>query len=89
VSPIVKVAAVQISPVLYSREGTIDEIVAKISALAKQGVQFATFPETVIPYYPYFAVIQTPPQNIAGDELRKLLDLCGVGGPIDQKSLKK
>ena len=73
-STIVKAAAVQISPVLYSRQGTIDKIVTKISELGKQGVQFATFPETVVPYYPYFAVIQTPPQNIAGPELRKLLD---------------
>ena len=73
-STIVKAAAVQISPVLFSREGTIDKIVTKISELGKQGVQFATFPETVVPYYPYFAVIQTPPQNIAGGELHKLLD---------------
>ena len=73
-SAIVKAAAVQISPVLYSREGTIDKIVTNISELGKQGVQFATFPETVVPYYPYFAVIQTPPQNIAGGELHKLLD---------------
>jgi aliphatic nitrilase len=73
-STIVKAAAVQISPVLYSREGTIEKIVTKIGELGRQGVQFATFPETVVPYYPYFAVIQTPVQNIAGPEQRKLLD---------------
>ena len=68
-STIVKAAAVQISPVLYSREGTIEKIVTKIGELGREGVQFATFPETVVPYYPYFAVIQTSPQNIAGGEL--------------------
>ncbi len=73
-STIVRAAAVQIRPVLYSREGTIDKIVVKISELGKQGVEFVTFPETVVPYYPYFAVIQTPPQNIAGGELHKLLE---------------
>jgi aliphatic nitrilase len=74
VSAIVKAAAVQISPVLYSREGTIERIVKQIRGLGEQGVQFATFPETVVPYYPYFSFIQTPVQNIAGPEQRKLLD---------------
>ena len=50
----VKAAAVQISPVLYSREGTVDKVVRQIRDLGRQGVQFATFPETVVPYYPYF-----------------------------------
>src|SRR5215813_11213317 len=74
VSTIVKAAAVQISPVLYSRHGTIEKVVRKIGELGEQGVQFATFPETVVPYYPYFSFIQAPMQNIAGPEQRKLLD---------------
>src|SRR5258705_618174 len=71
---IVKAAAVQISPVLYSREGTIEKIVKKIRELGKQGVQFATFPETIVPYYPYFSFIQTPYQIIVGGENLKLID---------------
>ena len=59
-STIVKAAAVQISPVLYSREGTVARVVRKIHQLGQQGVQFATFPETVVPYYPYFSAVQTP-----------------------------
>jgi len=59
-SRVVKVAAVQISPVLYSREGTVEKVVNKIRELGKQGVQFATFPETIVPYYPYFSFIQAP-----------------------------
>src|SRR5262245_56536063 len=74
VSTIVKAAAVHISPVLSSRHGTISKVVTKIGELVKHGVQFATFPETVIPYYPYFSFIQAPIQNIAGPEQRKLLD---------------
>jgi nitrilase len=46
---VVKAAAVQLSPVLYSREGTAEKLVRKIRQLGEQGVQFATFPETVIP----------------------------------------
>ena len=71
----VRVAAVQISPVLYSRERTVEKVVRKIHELHQQGgVQFATFPETVVPYYPYFSFVQTPVQNIVGPEHRRLLD---------------
>jgi len=70
----IKAAAVQISPVLYSREGTVEKIIKMISELGKQGVQFATFPETVVPYYPYFSFIQSPWQIIAGGEHLKLVD---------------
>ena len=70
----VKAAAVQLSPVLYSRDGTVEKIVRKIHELGQQGVQFATFPETVIPYYPYFSFLQSPYQIIAGHEHLKLLD---------------
>ena len=71
---IVKAAAVQLSPVLYSREGTVEKVVRKIHELGRQGVQFATFPETVVPYYPYFSFVQTPLQQIFGTEHLKLLD---------------
>jgi len=73
-SAIVKAAAVQISPVLYSRQGTIEKVVEKIRELGNQGVQFATFPETVVPYYPYFSFVQTPLQMIVGTEHLRLLD---------------
>jgi aliphatic nitrilase len=71
---VVKAAGVQLSPVLYSRERTVDKVVRKLHELGRQGVQFATFPETVVPYYPYFSFVQPPVQNIAGPEQRKLLD---------------
>ncbi|MCV7197595.1 nitrilase-related carbon-nitrogen hydrolase [Mycobacterium angelicum] len=57
---VIRAAAVQLSPVLYSREGTIQKVIAKIAQLGARGVQFATFPETVIPYYPYFSFVQRP-----------------------------
>jgi hypothetical protein len=37
-------------------------------------VQFATFPETVVPYYPYFSFVQTPWQQVYGSEYLKLFD---------------
>jgi nitrilase len=57
---IIKAAAVQIAPVLYSREATVDKVVKKILELGKKGVQFATFPETVVPYYPYYSFVEAP-----------------------------
>ncbi len=71
---VVKAAAVQLSPVLYSREGTVERIVRTIHELGQQRVQFATFPEMVIPYYPYFSFVQSRLQNIVGPEQRKMLD---------------
>jgi nitrilase len=71
---VVKAAGVQLSPVLYSREGTVAKVVQKIDELGQQGVQFATFPETVVPYYPYFSWVQPPFKNITGSEQWKLLD---------------
>jgi aliphatic nitrilase len=73
-SIIIKAAAVQISPVLYSREGTVEKVVRKIYALGEEAVQFATFPETVVPYYPYFSFIQAPCQIAVSGEHLKLLD---------------
>jgi nitrilase len=68
---IVKAAAVQISPVLYSRAGTVDKVIKKIRALGSKGVQFATFSETLVPYYPYFSYLQAPFQ-MAAEHLRLL-----------------
>jgi nitrilase len=69
---VIKAAAVQLSPVLYSREGTVDTVCRQIIALGRQGVQFATFPEAVVPYYPYFSAVQPPFKN--GAEHHKLLE---------------
>ena len=68
---VIKAAAVQLSPVLYSREGTVDKVIRQILDLGRQGVQFATFPETVVPYYPYFSFVQ-PPYRMAAEHQRLL-----------------
>jgi aliphatic nitrilase len=60
----VKAAAVQLSPVLYSRDGTVERVVQNIHELGRQGVQFATFPETVIPYYPTFHSCSRPTSSL-------------------------
>jgi hypothetical protein len=68
----IKAAAVQISPVRYSREGTVEKVVEKIVELGRQGVQFATFGEALVPYYPYSSFVQRPFEN--GPEQLRLIE---------------
>ncbi len=68
---IIKAAAVQLKPVLYSREGTVEKICQQIIALGRQGVQFATFPETVVPNYPYYCFVQAP-NKMGAEHYRQL-----------------
>jgi hypothetical protein len=42
VMSVIKAAAVQVSPVLYSREGIVEKVIQKTRELGKLGVQFAT-----------------------------------------------
>lgn len=56
----IRAAAVQISPVLYSRDGTTEKVLKAIATAAQSGVQLVVFPETFIPYYPYFSFVQPP-----------------------------
>ncbi|WP_299492781.1 Nit6803 family nitrilase [Acaryochloris sp. IP29b_bin.137] len=56
----VRAAAVQISPVLFSREGTTEKVLDAIASAAQEGVQLIVFPETFVPYYPYFSFVQPP-----------------------------
>jgi Predicted amidohydrolase len=77
---VVRAAAVQISPALYSREGTVDKVVQKIAELGRRGVQFATFPEAVVPYYPYFSFLQSPFE--IGPEHLRLIDQAVTIPPL-------
>nr|AAR97400.1 nitrilase [uncultured organism] len=66
---VVRAAAVQLSPVLGSREGTVEKVVAAIRDAASQGAQLCVFPETVVPYYPYFSFIR-PPAAMGKDHMQ-------------------
>ena len=55
--PTIRAAAVQFSPVLYSREATVAKLCDTLLDLGRKDVQFAVFPETVVPYYPYFSFV--------------------------------
>lgn len=54
----IKVAAAQIRPVLFSLEGSVARVLAAIEEAASQGVELMVFPETFLPYYPYFSFVE-------------------------------
>jgi len=60
---IVKAAAVQIAPDLTSRAGTIERVLNAIAEAAEKGAELIVFPETFVPYYPYFSFVLPPIQQ--------------------------
>jgi nitrilase len=44
-----KVAAVQLSPVLFDRDATTEKVLKAIQGCGRQGVRLAVFPETIVP----------------------------------------
>ena len=70
--PIIRAAAVQIAPDLASRAGTIAKVLNAIAEAAAKGAEFIVFPETFVPYYPYFSFVLPPVQQ--GAEHLRLYD---------------
>jgi nitrilase len=54
----IKVAAAQIRPVLFSLEGSVQRVLMAMAEAAEQGVELIVFPETFLPYYPYFSFVE-------------------------------
>jgi nitrilase len=77
----VRAAAVQLSPVLFSRDGTTAKVLDAIATAAQQGVQLIVFPETFIPYYPYFSFVQ-PPVLMGKEHMRLYEEAVEVPGPV-------
>ena len=77
----IKAAAVQLSPVLDSADGTVEKVLAAIAEAAGKGVQLAVFPETVVPYYPYFSFV-TAPVAMGAEHMRLYERAVVVPGPV-------
>tara|TARA_B100001093_G_scaffold135261_1_gene127787 strand:+ start:292 stop:1266 length:975 start_codon:yes stop_codon:yes gene_type:complete len=65
----IKAAAVQIAPNLTSRAATISLVLDAISEASRQGANLVVFPETFVPYYPYFSFV-SPPVKQGKEHLR-------------------
>jgi nitrilase len=77
----IRAAAVQISPVLFSREGTTEKVLKAIEDAATAGAELVVFPETIIPYYPYFSFI-LPPVLMGKEHLRLYEEAVEVPSPV-------
>ena len=78
---IVRAAAFQLVPVLESGTGTEEKVLAAIADAARAGVQIAVFPETFVPYYPYFSFVK-PPVLIGAEHMRLYENAPSVPGPF-------
>ncbi len=58
--PVVRAAAVQIAPDLTSRAGTMERVLNAVTEAADKGAECIVFPETFVPFYPYFSFVLPP-----------------------------
>ncbi len=80
----IRAAAIQIAPDLNSANGTIDRMVQAITEAADKGVRLAVFPETFVPYYPYFSFVEPPfASGKAHQQLYR--ESVEVPGPLAQR----
>ena len=79
--PTIRAGAAQISPVLHSRDGTTEKVLETIAKAAKEGVQLLVFPETFVPYYPYFSFV-LPPVLMGKEHLRLYEEAVTVPGVV-------
>ncbi|WP_427026211.1 Nit6803 family nitrilase (plasmid) [Aureimonas ureilytica] len=80
---IVRVAAVQIAPDLSSREGTVERVVNAIAEAAGKGAKLVVFPETFVPWYPYFSFC-FPPVATGAEHLRLYENAVAVPSPATE-----
>ena len=81
---IIRAAAVQIAPDLQSCAATVDRLADAVAEAAGKGVQLAVFPETFVPWYPYFSFVE-PPVKTGKPHLRLYEEAVQVPGPIAKR----
>jgi nitrilase len=69
--------------VLFSREGTTEKVCRKIEEAAADGAELVVFPETVVPYYPYFSFV-LPPAAMGKAHLLLYEQAVTVPGPTTE-----
>ena len=79
----VRVAAVQIAPSLDSCAGTVDRVLNAIGEAAGRGAELVVFPETFVPWYPYFSFVH-PPVLTGAEHIRLYDNAVVVPGPVTE-----
>ncbi len=77
----VRAAAIQIAPDLERPAGTLERVLNALDEAAGKGARLAVFPETFVPYYPYFSFI-VPPALQGAEHLRLYEHAVPVPGPV-------
>src|SRR6516225_7082979 len=80
---LVRVAAVQISPDLDTSGGTLAKVLAALAEAAEKGARLVVFPETFLPWYPYFSFVH-PPVATGAEHIRLYDNAVSVPGPVTQ-----
>ena len=80
---VVRAAAVQIAPDLERPAGTLERVLDAVGEAADHGAQLVVFPETFVPYYPYFSFV-LPPALQGAPHLRLMEHAVVVPGPVTQ-----
>jgi len=76
----VRAAAVQIAPDLTSGAASLTRVLNAIAEAAGKGAQFIVFPETFLPWYPYFSFV-LPPVQSGAEHLRLYEHAVTAPGP--------
>jgi nitrilase len=79
----IRVAAVQIAPDLDTSTGTLDRVLTAIAEAAAKGAQLVVFPETFVPWYPYFSFIR-PPMLSGAEHIHLYDNAVVVPGPVTE-----
>jgi aliphatic nitrilase len=80
---IIRAAAVQIAPDLDSGAGTLDRVIAAAGEAAAKGAEVIVFPETFLPWYPYFSFV-LPPVLTGPEHVRLYEHAVVVPGPVTE-----
>src|ERR1700761_1433200 len=79
----IRVAAVQIAPDLENGNGTVAKVLGAIAEAAVKGAKLVVFPETFVPWYPYFSFVY-PPVLTGKDHIRLYEHAVVVPGPVTE-----
>lgn len=79
----IRVAAVQIAPDLDTSGGTVAKVLAALVEAAGKGAQLVVFPETCVPWYPYFSFVH-PPVATGAEHVRLYENAVIVPGPVTE-----
>jgi nitrilase len=80
---LVRVAAAQLSPDLESSAGTVSKVLAAIADASGKGAKLIAFPETFVPWYPYFSFVH-PPVATGAEHIRLYDNAVVVPGPVTE-----